>query len=46
MLDFATKYPDTKHIVLEKNYRSSQDILDLSQNLIQENTQRISNRLE
>lgn len=46
MLDFASKYTDTKHIVLEQNYRSSQQILDLSQNLIKNNTQRISNRLE
>lgn len=46
MLDFASKYTDTKHIVLDQNYRSSQDILDLSSNLIKENTQRISNRLE
>lgn len=46
MLDFASKYSDTKHIVLEQNYRSSQKILDLSQNLIKNNSQRISNRLE
>ncbi|MDF1683004.1 MAG: hypothetical protein P1U46_04850 [Patescibacteria group bacterium] len=46
MLDFASKYTNTKHIVLEQNYRSSQQILDLSQNLIKNNTQRISNRLE
>ncbi|MDD3645979.1 MAG: ATP-dependent DNA helicase [Candidatus Gracilibacteria bacterium] len=45
MLDFASKYPDTKHIVMDCNYRSSQDILDLSQNLIQNNNARISNRL-
>ncbi|NCO31606.1 hypothetical protein GW891_02060 [bacterium] len=46
MLDFASKYTDTKLVVLEQNYRSSQDILDLSQNLIKNNTQRISNRLK
>lgn len=46
MLDFSSKYSDTKHIVLEQNYRSSQDIIDLSQNLIKNNNERISNRLE
>jgi DNA helicase-2/ATP-dependent DNA helicase PcrA len=46
MLDFVGKYSNTKTIVLDNNYRSSQDILNFSQNLIQNNTQRISNRIE
>lgn len=45
MLDFVSKYPSTQMVVLDDNYRSSQDILDLSQNLIENNTQRISNRI-
>ncbi len=46
MLDFTNRYPNTKHIVLDKNYRSSQDILDISQELIENNSQRISNKIE
>lgn len=45
MLEFVSKYPSTKMVVLDHNYRSSQDILDISQNLIGNNTQRISNRI-
>jgi len=45
MLDFVSKYPSTKMIVLDNNYRSSQDILDISQNLITNNIQRITNRI-
>jgi len=46
MLDFTNRYPNTKHIVLDKNYRSSQDILNISQELIENNSQRISNKIE
>jgi DNA helicase-2/ATP-dependent DNA helicase PcrA len=46
MLDFAQKYSNTNVIVLNNNYRSSQDILNLSQNLINNNSQRISNRIK
>jgi len=46
MLNFVGKYSNTKTIVLDNNYRSSQHILDFSQNLIQNNTQRISNKIE
>ena len=45
MLDFYTKYPETQFIVLEKNYRSSQSILDLSKNLIENNSERLINRI-
>ncbi len=45
MLDFVGTYPDTKFIVLKNNYRSAQSILDLSTNLIENNTQRLVNKL-
>ncbi len=45
MLDFVSTYPDTKFIVLKNNYRSAQSILDLSINLIENNTERLINRL-
>ncbi len=37
ILDFKKTYPKSKEIVLTKNYRSSQEILDRSYNLIQHN---------
>ena len=45
MLDFVGTYPDTKFIVLKNNYRSAQSILDLSTDLIENNTQRLVNKL-
>lgn len=45
MLDFKTKYPDSAIIVLEKNYRSVQGILDSAKNLIEENSERLINRI-
>jgi DNA helicase-2/ATP-dependent DNA helicase PcrA len=45
MLDFVGTYPDTKFIVLKNNYRSAQSILDLSTNLIENNSQRLVNKL-
>jgi len=45
MLDFSTKYSDTKFIVLEHNYRSNQQILDLSSQLIENNNERLSNKI-
>ena len=45
MLDFYNKYPETKFIVLENNYRSSQTILDLSSNMIENNNQRLVNKI-
>jgi len=46
MLDFYTTYPETKSIVLENNYRSTQSILDLSTQLIENNNERLVNRLD
>jgi superfamily I DNA/RNA helicase len=46
MLDFSVNYSNTKFIVLENNYRSSQGILDLSVNLIENNSERLINRLD
>lgn len=46
MLDFYVKYPETKFIVLENNYRSTQSILDLATNLIKNNKERLVNRLD
>lgn len=45
MLDFTAKYSDTKIIVLDKNYRSQQAILDASKNLIEYNSERLINRI-
>jgi hypothetical protein len=45
MLDFVGTYPDTKFIILKNNYRSAQSILDLSTNLIENNSQRLVNKL-
>lgn len=46
MLDFATNYKDTKFVVLENNYRSNQAILNLSSSLINNNNERLSNKIE
>ncbi|MBT3853628.1 hypothetical protein HOF65_06780 [bacterium] len=46
MLDFYNKYPETKFIVLENNYRSTQSILDFSTKLIENNNERLVNRLD
>lgn len=45
MLDFSTKYPNTKFVVLEENYRSNQQILDLSSILIDNNNERLSKKI-
>jgi len=45
MLDFATNYKNTKFIVLENNYRSNQQILDLSSQLIDNNNERLSKKI-
>ena len=45
MLDFYNKYPKTKFIVLENNYRSTQPILNLASNLITNNNERLVNKL-
>lgn len=46
MLDFYNKYPQTKFVVLEDNYRSNQEILDISTKLIKNNNERLVNRLK
>ncbi len=46
MLDFSTKYTDTEFIVLKNNYRSIQNILDLSSCLIKNNQERLSNKIK
>ena len=45
MLDFTSKYQDAKIIVLDKNYRSQQGILDASKNIIEENSERLITRI-
>jgi len=45
MLDFTAKYENTKIIVLDKNYRSQQWVLDISKNLIENNSERLISRI-
>ncbi len=45
MLDFSKKYKKTKFIVLEKNYRSTQEILNTSSSLIKNNFERLVNKI-
>ena len=45
MLSFSSKYPETSIVVLEHNYRSNQNILDLATNLISNNNERLSNKI-
>ncbi len=45
MLEFSTHFPETKMIVLENNYRSTQWILDLCTSLIENNNERLSTRI-
>ncbi len=45
MLDFSNKYKKTQFIVLEKNYRSTQPILDTSSSLIKNNFERLVNKI-
>ncbi|MFK7780058.1 MAG: ATP-dependent DNA helicase [Candidatus Gracilibacteria bacterium] len=45
MLDFSTKYKNTNFIVLENNYRSNQQILDTASVLIENNKERLSNKI-
>lgn len=44
MLGFRRSYPDTKLIVLKDNYRSTQDILDTSKQIIELAQDRLVNR--
>ena len=45
MLDFSSKYQNTKFVVLENNYRSNQAVLDLASNLIDNNNERLSKKI-
>lgn len=45
ILDFEKDYPDAKVIKLERNYRSTQVILDASNAVIERNTQKIAKTL-
>mgnify|MGYP002401570948 CR=1 FL=1 len=44
MLSFRRSYPDTKLIVLDKNYRSSQKVLDTATQIITQAEDRLVNR--
>ncbi len=46
MLDFSSKYTETQFVVLEENYRSNQSILDLASTLIENNSERLSNKIK
>lgn len=45
ILDFETDYPAAKVITLERNYRSTQNILDAANSVISSNTGRLDKRL-
>jgi DNA helicase-2/ATP-dependent DNA helicase PcrA len=45
MLDFSSKFPDTKIIVLEENYRSNEQILNLATALIDNNEERLEKKI-
>ena len=42
MLKFKDKYPNTKQVVLTKNYRSTQDILDLAMKVASQSNERMT----
>ncbi len=46
ILDFIRIYPSTKVIVLKKNYRSTQNILDVSRGVILQASERLENTVE
>ncbi len=46
MLNFVQKYPDTEFIVLENNYRSTQEILDTALDFIGFNSERLTDKLD
>ncbi len=45
LLDFETDFPDATRIVLDRNYRSSQNVLDAANAVIANNTQRMAKDL-
>ena len=44
ILQFRERYPDTREIVLRRNYRSTREILSVSRRLIQMNKERLETR--
>ncbi len=46
MLNFVQKYPKTQFIVLENNYRSTQEILDSALDFIAFNSERLTDKLD
>ena len=46
MLNFVQKYPKTQFVVLENNYRSTQEILDASLDFISYNSERLTDKLD
>lgn len=45
MLNFERKYPKTKIVLLEQNYRSTKNIIEASNQIIKKNNQRIEKNL-
>ena len=45
LLDFETDFPDATRVVLDRNYRSTQTILDAANAVITNNTQRMAKNL-
>jgi DNA helicase-2/ATP-dependent DNA helicase PcrA len=45
LLDFETDFPDATRIVLDRNYRSTQNVLDAANAVIANNTQRMAKDL-
>lgn len=45
ILEFETYYPGAKRVILDQNYRSTQNILDASHHLISKNTKRYPKKL-
>jgi DNA helicase-2/ATP-dependent DNA helicase PcrA len=46
ILDFDKKHPDTKTVIMDKNYRSTPNILNASNSLIEKNRNRIEKQLK
>lgn len=41
LLNFKTKYPNSKILLMQTNYRSSKEIVEISNNFIKQNTERM-----
>lgn len=46
IIDFRTNYPKAELIVLTENYRSTENILDSSRNIITQGSDRLENRIQ